>query len=82
MNTHQLGTLFLLLVTCPAQLGDVRKCRSIDISPLKRFVETRLPLGSVTRSVIMGEPDTMSVEEFIARVPTWLRVLAHDTRCR
>lgn len=57
------------------------KHKEIDIVGLKRFAQ-KLPATSVLRSVIAEEPDKMSAEDLVAKIPTWLGVLQHDTGIR
>jgi hypothetical protein len=45
--------------------------KTIDITPFKQFV-LKLPNTSTFRNVILSEKDTMTTQEFLAKIKTWL----------
>ncbi len=48
---------------------------TVDISPLKHFALERLPSHSTLRHVLLVEPERLSPEEFLGRIPVWLTLL-------
>ena len=44
--------------------------KTINIHSLKQFA-LRLPSSSTLRNVLLGEKDTMTAEEFLAKMETW-----------
>jgi len=55
----------------PGQLNHAG--RAVRLDPLKQFA-LRLPQSSTLRSVLLAERDTLTVDEFLAKVDTWLRL--------
>jgi hypothetical protein len=55
------------------------KCTNVDISSLKQFA-LRLPSSSTLRSVLLGEKDTMTVEEFLAKMETWDNIASLESK--
>ena len=56
-------------------------CRKlIDMSRLKDFVECNFPPGEPIREVIICEKDIISAEEFLAKLPIWLKLM--DLYCK
>ncbi len=51
---------------------------TVDIRLLKHFALERLPSHSALRYVLLVEPERLSVEEFIGRIPVWLALLDHE----
>lgn len=49
--------------------------KKMNIVGLKRFVAERLPAGSSLRSVILAESDELGMEEFLAKMEVWLKLL-------
>ena len=54
--------------------------RILDIKRLKQWVAGTLPSSYYLREVIMMEPDELSIEEYLAKIPLWLKLLGLDTR--
>ena len=54
--------------------------RNISIRRLKAWA-TSLEEGSVLRTVLLVEPETMSAEEYIAKIATWLSI-SEVEQCR
>jgi hypothetical protein len=61
--------------------GPLRR-HQVDVRPLKRFVASTLPSTTAIYAVIMGEPDEMSATDFLAKIPTWLKLVDHEIRSR
>jgi len=49
------------------------RVKNVDITVLRRKIMERYP-DSTLAKVLKAEPDIMSMEEFISRVPTYLRL--------
>ena len=47
----------------------------VDIRPLKRFAENRLPLGSHLRAVLLHEDSSLAAGVFLARLKVWLMLM-------
>jgi len=47
--------------------------RSVHLEQLKRFA-LGLPPSSTLRSVLLAERDTLTMDEFLAKMETWLRL--------
>lgn len=47
----------------------------IDIRRLKDFVLLRLPEHSTLRNVLLAEDDMLTEEEFLIKLPLWLRLI-------
>ncbi len=45
----------------------------VDIRPLKRFA-FQLPASSPLRSIILSEKDSVTVDEFLVKMDTWLKL--------
>ena len=54
--------------------------KPIDMSRLKDFVEYNFPPGEPIREVITCEKDIISAEEFLAKLPIWLKLM--DLYCK
>ena len=54
--------------------------RVVDISKLKAFVEANFPPKSPLRIVLADEPDLLSAEAFLAKLPIWLKLTDLSTR--
>jgi hypothetical protein len=50
----------------------------VDISGVKTLAIKLLPANSAMVGVLLQEPNEMTAEEFIAKVPTWLALLHYD----
>jgi len=48
--------------------------KQVSIKPIKQFVERNFPLDSTFREIFLAEGDDIKIEEYIAKVPTWLRL--------
>ena len=46
----------------------------ISIKPIKQFVERKFPYNSTFREIFLAEEDNIKIEEYIAKVVTWLRL--------
>jgi hypothetical protein len=47
----------------------------LDIIGLKLWAEENLPLTSQIRSILLVERDSLTVEEFIAKMDIWLKLI-------
>ena len=54
--------------------------KPIDMSRLKDFVECNFPPGAPIREVIICEKNIISAEEFLAKLPIWLKLM--DLYCK
>jgi hypothetical protein len=52
---------------------------TVNITPVKRWVSTNLSQESRVRGLIMAERDMLSVEEYIAKIDTWIKLLRLET---
>ena len=50
-------------------------CHEIDIRPLKAFVFEKLPKNWPLREALLAERDILEVQEFLAKMETWLNLL-------
>ncbi len=50
-------------------------CRELDISGLKLWAEENLPRSSPIRSILLLERGSLTVEEFIAKMDIWLKLV-------
>jgi len=48
--------------------------RTVNIRNLKDFATKELPVNSTLREVLLSEPDEVEVNEFLARLPVYLRL--------
>ena len=48
--------------------------KKVSLKPIKQFVERNFPHDSTFREVFLAEEDDIKIEEYIAKVPTWLRL--------
>ena len=51
----------------------------LDIKRLKEFAFKSLPEDSKLRTIILSEKDEVSVEEFLAKIGIWLKLLALES---
>ena len=49
---------------------------NINIKSIKEFAVKELPVGSPLREVLISEPDIVEVNEFLARLPVYLRLVS------
>jgi len=47
----------------------------VSIVGLKKFVKKELPENSVLRESILAEEDTITPEDYLAKIPIWLKML-------
>ncbi len=47
----------------------------MDLRGLKRFIAEEFPDDSRLKSLILSEPDRMSVEEYVIQIGTWLKLV-------
>jgi thiamine phosphate synthase YjbQ (UPF0047 family) len=47
----------------------------LDIRPLKVFATQKLSVGSHLREILLTEKDTIPVQEFLAKLGVWLKLL-------
>lgn len=47
----------------------------VDVRRLKEFAFSNLPEGSKLRDLILGEKEELGVEEFLAKMDLWLKLL-------
>jgi len=52
---------------------------NINLKSLKEFAVRELPVGSPLREVLVSEPDEAEVNEFLARLPLYLKLVALKT---
>ena len=52
---------------------------NISIKSLKEFAVKELPIGSPLREVLLSEPGELKVNEFLARLPVYLRLVSLRT---
>ena len=52
----------------------------IDIRRLKRFASGDLPINSQLRNVLLSEKDTLTANDFLAKMGTWMTLLNLETR--
>jgi len=52
--------------------------KRITLDLLKELVIARLPPGSPLREVILMEADSLTPQEFLAKVDVWLKLLRRD----
>jgi hypothetical protein len=52
--------------------------RKIDIRRLKRFALEHLPRDSPLRDVLLAEEDELSVQDFLAKMDLWLKLLRRE----
>lgn len=50
----------------------------IDMHSFKARVSDILPDGSILRSVLIREPDTLSKSDLVAKLGTWLEILDEE----
>ena len=55
-------------------------CSMIDIRRLKRFASGDLPINSQLRNVLLSEKDTLTANDFLAKMGTWMTLLNLETR--
>jgi hypothetical protein len=48
---------------------------SLDIRSLKRWAAESLPRSSQLRGLLVLEDDVLSVDDYLARISVWLRLL-------
>lgn len=51
----------------------------INIKSLRKFVDDKFARDSVLRDLILGEPNQIGVEEFLAKMEIWLRLLQMES---
>lgn len=60
------------------------KEKSVDdkvaMDALKEFARDNLTIGSTLREVIIAEDDNLSIEEFLGRIPPYLRLARRNDR--
>ena len=52
---------------------------NINIKSLKEFAVKELPVDSPLREVLISEPDIVEVNEFLAKLPIYLRLVSLKT---
>jgi hypothetical protein len=58
----------------PLKLEPSKEGKPIDITLLKKFVESHLPPGTPLREVILADDEKISREAFLAKLIVWLRL--------
>lgn len=66
-------------LSSPGTSESTGTCRRISIRTLKIWA-TRLEEGSILKTVFLVEPETRTVEEYIAKIATWLNILEVERR--
>ena len=56
-------------------------CR-LNIKILKQWATDTLPYSYYLREVLMMEPDTLSIEEYLVKIPLWLKLYDLDKRAQ
>ena len=46
----------------------------VSLRGLKQWASDILPRGSCLRDVLLVEPDTLCIDEFLAKTPNWLKL--------
>ena len=54
------------------------KTSTLKTSRLKEFAISALPEGSALRNILLGEMDEVDVDEFVAKIDIWLRLLRKE----
>ena len=57
----------------------IPKANKLDVRRLKDFALKALPKDSKLRTLILSEKDEISVEEFLAKVSIWLKLLTLES---
>lgn len=52
--------------------------RKIDIRRIRRFAQERLPIDSPLRDVLLAEKDELSIQDFLAKMDVWLKLLRRE----
>lgn len=60
-------------------ITNIPKVNKLDMRRLKDFVMKSLPEDSKLRTLILNERDEISIEEFIAKVGVWLKLLTLES---
>jgi len=50
----------------------------INIRRIKEFAMAKLPKGSALRDVLLSESDDMDVNDFLAKMEIWLKLLRRE----
>jgi len=53
--------------------------KTVSIQPLKRWVLQNLPNQSKLRQLILSEKETLSADEFIIKVESWLLLMQNES---
>jgi len=51
----------------------------LNLRRLKGFALERLPKGSALRDVILAEKDEIGIDEFLAKIDVWLKLLRRES---
>ncbi|MBO3800175.1 MAG: hypothetical protein FGF52_03885 [Candidatus Brockarchaeota archaeon] len=57
----------------------IPKANKLDMRRLKDFALKSLPEDSKLKALILSEKDEISVEEFLAKMSVWLKLLALES---
>jgi len=60
--------------------GKMHTSDRLGIRSLKQWAATSLPSSNYLREVLLMEPDELNVEEYLAKIPIWLKLQKLDTR--
>lgn len=54
----------------------------VDTRPLKQFALQKLPLDSALRTILLSEADSVSCEDLLVKMSTWLKLIRFEIEAK